>query len=229
VDGIPGILPIVCNADEIVGAAGVREALDVFVLSVGSNSLAKETTAAAESLSVAPAGETGPQCSDKIDNDGDGKIDGNDPGCHNDNNPKNPSSYNPQDNDETDKKGGGKGNDGSGVKGEQGGGKGGEGGEGNEGSGGKGGAGGPECSDTIDNDGDGLVDAKDSGCHSDGNANNPKSYNANDNSEGEGAGNLNAGALPFTGTDVIGIGLAGLLVLAGGLLMRRREDARSVR
>jgi hypothetical protein len=52
--GLPGLLPIVCNADETSGAAGVREALDVFALQVGTNSLLKETTAASESLTVAP-------------------------------------------------------------------------------------------------------------------------------------------------------------------------------
>jgi LPXTG-motif cell wall-anchored protein len=230
VTGLPGLLPIVCNADEIVSAAAVREALDVFVLSAGANSLAKETTASAESLSVAPAGETGPQCSDKVDNDGDGKIDGYDPGCHSDGKPDNPSSYNPSDNDESDKGGpttGSGGKDDGGVKGggEGGGGKGG--GEGNEGSGA---GGGPQCADGVDNDGDGVIDADDPGCHSDGNPNNTASYNDDDNSEGgAGAGNLKAGALPFTGTDVIGVALAGLLMLAGGLLLRRREGVRTVR
>jgi len=35
------------------------------------------------------------RCSDGIDNDGDGQIDINDSGCHNDNNPANPLSYSP--------------------------------------------------------------------------------------------------------------------------------------
>ncbi|HEX8123662.1 MAG TPA: hypothetical protein VF549_20600, partial [Solirubrobacteraceae bacterium] len=43
--GLPGLLPIVCNAEEIAGAAAVREALDVFALQTGTNSLLKETTA----------------------------------------------------------------------------------------------------------------------------------------------------------------------------------------
>lgn len=227
--GLPGLLPIICNADEIVGAAAVREALDVFALQTGTNSLLKETTAAAESLSVAPP-ESGPaQCADGKDNDGDGKVDAADPGCHNDGKPNNPKSYDATDNDETDTNGGG--NAGSGDHG-----GGGGGGKGNEGSGENGGGnegagnGGPQCSDKVDNDGDGDIDAADAGCHSDGNANNASSYNPNDTSEGgEGAKNLSAGALPFTGTDVIGIALAGLLMLAGGLMLRRREDARTVR
>ncbi len=41
-----------------------------------------------------------PQCSDGIDNDGDGKIDQADPACHTDNNPENDTSYNPDINDE---------------------------------------------------------------------------------------------------------------------------------
>jgi LPXTG-motif cell wall-anchored protein len=217
--GIPGLLPIICNAEEIAGAAGVREALDVFALQTGTNSLLKETTAASESLTVAPP-ETGPQCSDKIDNDGDGKIDAADPGCHNDGKPNNPQSYNPNDNDETDVPG---------NKGAGGGGKGGGGGNkggGNKGGGNKGaGEGGPQCSDGVDNDGDGLVDSADPGCHSGPGG----AFNPNDNSEGGGAQGLKAGTLPFTGTDVIGIALAGLLMLAGGLMLRRREDVRTVR
>jgi len=38
------------------------------------------------------------------------------------------------------------------------------------------GGGSPQCSDTIDNDGDGLIDAADPQCHTDGDANNPNSY-----------------------------------------------------
>lgn len=43
-----------------------------------------------------------PECSDGIDNDGDGKIDSADPGCHTDSNPNNPGSFNPNDNNEAD-------------------------------------------------------------------------------------------------------------------------------
>jgi transcription termination factor Rho len=106
---------------------------------------------------------------------------------------------------------------------------GGGGGGGNEGAGNEGaGAGNPQCSDTVDNDGDGKVDSADPNCHTDGNPANEASYNPN-GSESGGAQNLNAGALPFTGTDVIGVALAGLLMLAGGLMLRRREDVRTVR
>jgi LPXTG-motif cell wall-anchored protein len=212
--GIPGLLPIICNAEEIVGAAGVREALDVFALQTGTNSLLKETTAASESLTVAPP-ETGPQCSDKIDNDGDGKIDASDPGCHNDGKAENPKSYDANDNDETDA-GGNQGAGQGGGKGPGGGNK----GAGNEGAGnqGAGEGGGAQCSDGVDNDDDGLVDSADPGCAS-----------PTDNSEAGGAQGLKAGTLPFTGTDVIGIALAGLLMLAGGLMLRRREDVRTVR
>ena len=41
----------------------------------------------------------------------------------------------------------------------------------------------PQCSDGIDNDGDGLIDRGDPGCHTDGNVSNIYSYDANDNSE----------------------------------------------
>ena len=204
------MLPIVCNADDIAGATAVREALDVYVLQVGGTSLAKETTAASEAFPVAPAEAAGtPACSDGIDNNSDGKIDAKDPGCHSDNNANNPDSYNANDTSETDRSdngdtgGSGNNNNGNGV----------------------------QCADKKDNDGDGLVDAKDPGCHSDGNANNPDSYDPSDDSEaggGNGAGTggqtTDASTLPFTGTDVIRLGLAGLLMLAGGLLLRRHKD-----
>jgi LPXTG-motif cell wall-anchored protein len=212
--GIPAVLPIVCNAEDIAGAAAVREALDVFVLTVGSTSLTKATTASSEAISAAPPAEaSGPQCSDMIDNDGDGVIDSADPGCHSDNDATNPASYNPNDDNETDKSGPTTPSSNADK----------------------------QCADGKDNDGDGKIDAKDPGCHTDNNINNP--YNPSDDSEGsDDNGNGNGGnggnggnaptggqaanndTLPFTGTDVIGLGLAGLLMLAGGLLLRRRED-----
>lgn len=220
VTGIPGLLPVVCNADDVTGAAAVREALDVFVLDVGGvpiipgqtpTSLAKETTAASESFTVAPAAvETaGPQCSDGKDNDGDGKVDIADPGCHTDNDANNPASFNPNDNDETDAAGP---STGSGDEGDR-----------------------AQCSDNRDNDGDGKVDADDPGCHQDNDINKP--FNPNDDSEGSdggggggggaGGATTDASSLPFTGTDVVGLTLAGLLMLAGGLLIRRREGTRT--
>jgi LPXTG-motif cell wall-anchored protein len=216
VTGIPAVLPIVCNADDVAGAQAVREALDVFVLQVGGTSLAKATTAASEALTVAPAETSATQCADNVDNDGDGLVDEDDPGCHTDGNANNPNSYNPADDNEANSSGG-------------------TGGSGNNNA---------ECNDNRDNDGDGKVDADDPGCHEGNNINNP--YNPDDDSEGSdgngnggnggngnaGAGNAptggqgaNAGNLPFTGTDVVGLALAGLLMLAGGLLLRRREDS----
>jgi LPXTG-motif cell wall-anchored protein len=43
----------------------------------------------------------------------------------------------------------------------------------------------PECSDGVDNDGDGVIDADDPGCHTDGDATNPASYDPNDDSEAD--------------------------------------------
>jgi len=174
--GLPGLLPIICNAEEIAGSAAVREALSVFTLQVGTMSTLKETTAASESLSVAP--EAGAQCSDTIDNDGDGVADTNDPGCHTDGNAANAASFDPTDNDETNAAAP---DDGSGD-------------------------------DDADDDSE-ADDEPDSG----------------GGGGGGGSANLDSGALPFTGTDIIGVSLAGLLVLAGGLLLRRREDLRTVR
>jgi len=210
VTDLPPLARIVCNAEDIAGAGVVRDALDVFVLNSGTTSLIRESTASSEAISVAPSGpeQTGPQCSDGVDNDGDGKADGADPGCHSDGNPKNPDSYVPSDTDETDEP-----NEPSGENGK------------------------PECSDNKDNDGDGAVDEDDPGCHSDGNPNNASSYNPDDDNESNdgGAGAPDAGAgdagavpddtLPFTGANIVGLALAGLPMLAGGLLLRRREDA----
>lgn len=164
VTGIPTVAPIVCNADDTNGNQaedpyGVREALGVYVLDSGGSQAAKTTTSASESRAVAPPA----QCSDKIDNDGDGAIDAPDPGCL-----SGPGgTYNPNDDDETnpatqcsdtvD-------NDGDGVADAQ-----------DPGClSGPGGTYNPsdddeanaatQCSDTVDNDGDGVADARDPGC-----------------------------------------------------------------
>jgi len=161
----------------------VREALVVFVLDVGGvaivpgqtpTSVAKETTAASESFTIAPAAvEAAAQCSDGKDNDGDGKIDTADPGCHSDGDPNNPASFNPNDNDETDAA-----------------------------------APSPSSPDPVDDsDSEGSDDGGGGG----------------GGGGGAGGQGTDAGSLPFTGSDVVGLSLAGLLMLAGGLLLRRRE------
>ena len=307
VTGIPTILPIVCNGDDTNGAQGsnpygVRDALDAFVLSTGTAAAARVFTAGSESTAKAP--EAGSQCSDGIDNDGDGLIDAADPGCHSDGNPNNPGSYNPggtsetnaqcsdgidndgdglidakdpgchtdgnannagsynaADNDESNPAGSGnqgasssnkpacsdgKDNDGDGLidandpgchsdgnpnnaasynpKDTS---------EANAGSGTKGahGSSKPQCSDAVDNDGDGLIDAADPGCHSDGNANNAASYVPTDNSELN-SGVLStkaAGSLPFTGSDVLRALFLGALLLAAGLALREWPRRRGMR
>lgn len=252
VTGIPTLAPIVCHADTVAGATGVREALGVFVLSVGGTSLTKETTAASESVSTAPPESGGPACSDRTDNDGDGLIDAADPGCHTDGNASNPSSYNPNDTSEADRAptsgagsptGGENGraqcsdnrdNDGDGRIDERDPGCHTDGNANNpasyqpdddseaDGSGNRDvtGRGSTQCSDGTDNDGDGVIDSRDPGCHSDGDAGNPASYVPGDDSEAD-SRNIAAGRLPFTGVDVVGLVLAGLLLLLGGLLLRR--------
>ena len=52
----------------------------------------------------------------------------------------------------------------------------------------------PQCQDGIDNDLDGLVDTNDPGCHTDGDAGNPGSYDPSDNSEGAIPGGSNPGS-----------------------------------
>ncbi|MDQ3849284.1 MAG: LPXTG cell wall anchor domain-containing protein [Actinomycetota bacterium] len=192
---------IVCNAEELTGS-GVRHALDVFALSTGTTSLAQESTAQSESHAVAPPAPPTPQPQPKPKPKPNNKGETGKPQC--------------SDN---------KDNDGDGLVDE------GDPGchtgnninnpynpnDDNEANGGGGGAGGgraAQCSDGVDNDGDRLVDfGNDPGCSS-----------RSDDSEAGGARNAGAGRLPFTGTDVLGLGVAGLLLLAGGLLLRRRED-----
>jgi uncharacterized repeat protein (TIGR01451 family) len=103
------------------------------------------------------------QCRDGIDNDGDGKIDAQDPGCHYDGNPNNPGSYTPGDNNEYNAVSSASSSMMSSSISSM-----------------------PpaaQCRDNADNDNDGKIDSQDPGCHYDGNPNNPGSYTPEDNSE----------------------------------------------
>ena len=223
---------IVCNADDSSGAGeavaqtgapyGVREALSVFALEAGGTSLAKATTAASESHAVAPAGPPTtppdtPECSDGIDNDGDGLVDLADPDCDS-----------PTDDSESGTRGPGaeredrgetecsdrRDNDGDGridlddpdcdSRSD----------DSEDGSARD--SGDPECSDGIDNDGDGEIDFPDD----------PQCDSRSDDSE---SGDDVAGAtargdgdqLPVTGVELLLIALLGAGTLAGGLALRR--------
>ena len=194
----------------------MREALDVFALQVGTNSLLKETTAASESLTVAP--EAGVQCVDGEDNDGDGVADEADPGCHTDGDATNAASFDPTDNDET-----------------------------NVVLAAAAARATPPTmaattaatrsaptavTTTATASSTRTIRAATKATTSTTRTTRtmtPRAATAAGGGAGDGSGDLDDGALPFTGTDVIGIALAGLLVLAGGLLLRRREDALTVR
>lgn len=211
VGGIPTLLPIVCNAEDTLQAAmpaGVRDALDIFAISAGGTSLLKLSAAASESHAVAPG--TPPNCQPVA--------------CPNNPGPNNPGGNNNDNNN------GGNNNVNQSS---------------NE----------PECSDGIDNDNDGLVDfPADPGCSSSqdnseagGGNNGGGNGNGNGNNNGGGVGNngangggnggngqiapqsLNAGPsgknLPFTGTNVLALTIAGLFVLGSGLALRRRLTA----
>jgi LPXTG-site transpeptidase (sortase) family protein len=106
------------------------------------------------------AAVAGPQCSDGSDNDGDTFADIDDPQCHIDGDATNIDSYDPTIEQEVDTTAGCAGCGPRTVGG--------------------GGGGGPIniCSDGKDNDGDGLVDAADPGCHTDDDLS--KQYNPND-------------------------------------------------
>ncbi|MEA2153871.1 MAG: hypothetical protein QOE11_11 [Solirubrobacteraceae bacterium] len=216
--GLPALLPIVCNADDSSATGGVqasapygvRDALDVYVLAVGQAAAAKLSTSSSESQAVAPA--AAPAVVPPANNPGNA----NNPAAGNANNP---AAGNQNANDNAGNAGAG--NNGAANNGN------GNGNNGNNGNG-NGGNGAPQCSDGVDNDGDGVIDRADPGCHTDGNANNAATFNPNDDSEANGAASLSSrGQLPFTGTDVVGLGLAGALLLAAGLALRgpsrRRE------
>lgn len=58
-----------------------------------------------------------------------------------------------------------------------------------------------QCSDGIDNDGDTKIDSQDSGCHTDGDPNNPTTYDPNDDLENTAPVITVLGQNPFSGTD----------------------------
>jgi len=201
--GLPPLLPIVCNADDSSSAGGiqatapygVRNALDVYVLSVGGTALSQVSTAQSESLAVAPAAVTTPPTTTTTTPAATTPT----PAPTATTPAPTPTVTTPATTDD----GGDTGEDA------------GEDESGNEGAGDEGGD--TECSDGVDNDGDGKIDfGNDPGCSS-----------ASDDSEADNV-SLGGNELPFTGTDVIVLGLAGSILLAAGLTLRgparRRED-----
>ncbi len=76
----------------------------------------------------------------------------------------------------------------------------------------------PQCSDGVNNDGDGLVDSADPGCHTDGDANNSGSYDPNDNDETD---EFNPTSRPgdFRGGSVLGASTGQVLGESCGLYM----------
>ena len=203
-----GVLTIVCNADDSSSTTpagnqasapyGVRNALDVYVLAVLGTPLAQVSTAQSESRAVAPAAVTtttpttttpAPTATTPAPTATTPAPTATTPAPV-----PTPTPGTADDGDDGDD------------------------GAGNEGAGDDGGAGDgtPECSDGVDNDGDGKIDfGSDPGCSS-----------ADDDSEAN-AVSLAGNELPFTGTDVVVLGLAGSILLAAGLTLRgparRRE------
>lgn len=91
-----------------------------------------------------------------------------------------------------------------------------------------------ECSDGADNDGDGVIDADDPGCHTDGDATNPDSYDPTDDSEADeptggaiapGGATPSPERLPATGGDAVSTAGLAAVMAAGALgvgALRRR-------
>jgi hypothetical protein len=220
VGGIPVLLEIVCNADDASGTGGtqnggtatsdpygVRDALDVYVGAIGATAVAKVSTSSSESSAHAPAAAPPPPPPPgppppPVAPPPPAAAPPPPPATTT---PTVPTTTTPA--TATDNGGGNTGDDTTGNSSPN--------GNGDNGAGAT-----PECSDKVDNDGDGKIDfGNDPGCSS-----------ATDDSEADGSGNLGAAAakkLPFTGTDVVGLGLAGALLLAAGLALRgptrRRE------
>jgi len=207
--GLPTLLPIVCNADDssatnpagnqAAAPYGVRNALDVYILAVpGMSALAQVSTAQSESLAVAPAAVTTPTTTVTTPTTTvttpTTTVTTTTPATTTPGTTTTPPAT--DDGGEDDGGDDESGNDGAGDDGA--------------------GDGTPECSDGVDNDGDGKIDfGSDPGCSS-----------ADDDSEAN-AVSLAGNELPFTGTDVVVLGLAGSILLAAGLTLRgparRRE------
>ncbi len=220
---LAGLVTIAPNVVTVNGTGATVDALVISVLPVLDPvvPLVQVRIGHAAVAGVACGGGAGdvPACSDTADNDDDGVIDADDPGCHTDGDPDNPDSYDPEDDDESDEPGTDTPECRDGVD--------------NDGDGqvdfpDDAGCQNPDdddeadgCSDGVDNDGDGLSDIDDPGCHTDGDATNPASYDRNDDDEADAAR-----ALPLTGASVptaaaVGLGLAGLALVA----LRRRAEA----
>jgi hypothetical protein len=200
------LLPIICNADsttQLQAPSGVREALTVLGIQVGSTAVLKSVVAAAESYAVAPAAATTPKCSDTDKDCGIG------PGgtpeiCVNGQDPDN----------DGDCKASNGGAGSSKCK------------DGDKDCGiGPGGT--PEqCVNgkDPDNDGDCTLPA---GSVSAGNTGNGNGSEAGEGT-GSGATGSSGGGLPFTGQNLLEVVLLGLLLTGGGLLLytRVREQKR---
>jgi hypothetical protein len=185
--GLPPLAPITCNADsegQLAIPDGAREALDVFALDLGGAQLVKAMTAGSESAATPPSG--GNTCPPVCNNGGGNNGGNNGTGTAGSGNA-------------------GAGNNsgllGSGSSGA---------GNPNGNATGTGANGLPQCSDGVDNDGDGAIDfPNDSGCSS-----------SSDDSESS----LNTNRLAFTGADLLSLAIGGLLLLAGGIVLRRRLE-----
>ncbi len=212
--GLPPLLPVVCNANDSSSANGtqaaapygVRNALDVYVLAVAGGAVAQVSAAQSESLAVAPAVvTTPPTTTTPTTTTPTATTPTTTTPTATTPTATTPATATPEGgtdagDDATDD---GAGNEGAGDEG-----------AGDDGAG----DGATECSDGVDNDGDGKIDfGSDPGCSS-----------PSDDSEADNV-SLGGDELPFTGTDVVVLGLAGSILLAAGLTLRgparrRRES-----
>ncbi len=206
VTGLPLLLPIICNADDSSATGGtqasapygVRDALDVYVLAVLNQAAVRVSASSAESLATAPARTPTTTTTTPTTTTPAATT-------------TTPAgtvvpgatttttpALTPSGDDGTPA------DDGSAED------------TGDDGAGDDDG-GATECSDGIDNDGDGKIDfGSDPGCSS-----------AEDDSE-DNSVSIAGNELPFTGTDAVVVGIAGLLLLASGLALRGPARRRQI-
>jgi hypothetical protein len=92
---LPAGLSYSTTTNQITGTPTSAGTYSISLSAINSCGTASETLVLTVNNPGGGGGGGSRQCSDSLDNDGDGKIDGADPACHTDGDPTNPTSYDP--------------------------------------------------------------------------------------------------------------------------------------